>query len=139
MQPSPMGAWRSFVGAERVLRVVQWMARKRSSPMTRSNLQHAVQVAGDVVAPSHTWQVSRHTPTFSSNSTASMMAASSSKRPPTSVPLPAMVSSSSVVDCSGVSTWFSVGDERDARLGALAHVAARVHVVQLAGGCFPYA
>lgn len=29
-----------------------------------------------------------------------------------------------------------VGDERDARLGALAHMAARMHVVQLAGGVF---
>ena len=51
--------------------------------------------------PSHTWQVSRHTPRRQAQgswgSTASMIARSSSKVPPTSDPLPDIVSRRIVV------------------------------------------
>ena len=50
---------------------------------------------------SETWQVSRHTPILSDSSTRSRISRSSSNRPPTSLPLPAMVSSRTVVVWSG--------------------------------------
>mgnify|MGYP002335557561 CR=1 FL=1 len=62
-------------------------------------LQHAVQVAADVVP--RVMDMARQTPSFSGRRTRSRMARSSAKLPPTSDPLPAMVSRSTVVDCSG--------------------------------------
>ena len=55
---------------------------------------------------SHTWQVSRQTPT--GRATRSMISRGSRNCPPSSVPFPDMVSSSTVVRCSGRSTALSV-------------------------------
>ena len=54
------------------------------------------------------WQVSMHTPIWVFSATRSSISRSSSNRPPTSEPLPDMVSSSTVVCCSGFRMAFSV-------------------------------
>lgn len=107
--PSPILAWRSLWLERPNMLSLMWIARSRSSPITRSNSASTPSRSFTMSYPaSKTWQVSRQTPMCDERATRSRISRSSSKREPTSLPLPAIVSSSTVVVCSGSRIWFSV-------------------------------
>ena len=127
-----------LVGAERVLRVVQVDGAQAVEPDHAIELlQHAVQIAGDVVAAvPHVAGVQAHAHflvQFHGVDDGGQLFK-------TAADLRALACHGFKQQRGGLlgrnHLIQRIGDERDARLGALAHMAARMHVVQLAGGVF---
>ena len=127
-----------LVGAERVLRVVQVDGAQAVEPDHAIELlQHAVQIAGDVVAAvPHVAGVQAHGHLF----VQLHLIQNGGQLFKRAAHLAALARHRFKQQRGGLlgrnHLIQRVGDERDARLGALAHMAARMHVVQLAGGVF---
>lgn len=87
-----------LVVADRIHTVIEMNCLESFKPdYTVKFFKNSVKIIHNVITASKTWQVSRHTPILSFRSTRSIIIRSSSKVLPTSVPLPAIVSSNTVV------------------------------------------